>query len=97
MAGSGHDRRMPPELHLRPDRLHDHARSASGMADELHAALRGAPSGFDVERLRGVVGAAVHELAELSAALRAAAAAGLAADADVSIMLIRLRDALDQP
>ncbi|TWF78375.1 hypothetical protein FHX44_114298 [Pseudonocardia hierapolitana] len=87
---------MPPELHLRPDRLHDHARSASGLAEELHAALRGAPAGFDVERLQGVVGAAVHELAELSAALRAAAAAGLDADAHVSAVLVRLRDALDQ-
>ena len=90
---------MPPELHLHPDRLHDHARSASALAEELHGALRGASAGeiFDVERLRDVVGAAVSELAELSAALRDAAAAGSAADADVSATLIRLRDALERP
>ena len=90
---------MPPELHLSPDRLHEHARSASGLADELHAALRGAPvgGGFEVERLLRAVGAAVSELAELSAVLRGAAAAGSAADADVSAALARLRDALGRP
>jgi hypothetical protein len=89
---------MPPELHLHPDRLHDHARSASGLAEELHVALRGAPAGdfSEVERLQGAVGAAVSELAELSAALRDAAAAGSAADADVSATLARLRDALER-
>src|SRR5687767_1955699 len=96
MAGSGHDRRMPPELRLRPDRLHEHARSASGLAEELHAALRGAPTGVDVERLQAVVGAAVHELAELSAALRGAAAAGAAVDAELAVVLVRLRDALER-
>lgn len=87
---------MPPELHLRPDRLHDHARSASGLAEELHAALRGAPLGFDADRLQGVVEAAAAELAELSATLRGAAAAGNAVDAEMSAMLIRLRDALER-
>jgi hypothetical protein len=89
---------MPPELHLRPDRLHDHARSASGLAEELHQALRGAPSGevFDVGRLQGAVGAAVCELAELSAALRGAAAAGSAAEVEMSATLIRLRDVLER-
>jgi hypothetical protein len=89
---------MPPELHLHPDRLHDHARSASGLAEELHVALRGAPAGeiFEVERLQGAVGAAVSELAELSAALRDAAAAGIVADTDVSATLARLRDALER-
>jgi hypothetical protein len=90
---------MPPELHLHPDRLHDHARSASGLAEELHVALRGAPAGgaLDVDRLQGVVAAAVCELAELGAALRAAAAAGSAIDAEVSARLTHLRDALDLP
>jgi hypothetical protein len=89
---------MPPELHLHPDRLHDHARSASGLAEELHIVLRGAPAGegFDIQRLQGIVGAAVCELAELSAALRDAAAVGSAADADVSATLTRLRDALER-
>lgn len=86
---------MPPELHLRPDRLHDHGRSASGLAEELHAALRGAPAGFDAERLRDVVEAAASELAELSATLHGAAAAGSAVDAEMSATLIRLRDALE--
>lgn len=85
---------MPPELHLRPDRLHEHARCAAGLAEELHAALRGAPVG--VERLQAVVGAAVHELAELSAALRRAAAAGAAVDAELAVALVRLRDALER-
>jgi hypothetical protein len=87
-----HDRRMPPQLHLHPDRLHGHARSASGLADELHAALRGAPAGLDIERLRRAAG----ELVELSDALRGAAAAGSAADAELSTTLTRLRDALDR-
>jgi hypothetical protein len=90
---------MPPELHLQPDRLHDHARSASGLADELHAALRGEPTGagFEVERLQGAARAAVSELAELAAALHAAAAAGDTAEAEVSATLTRLRDALGRP
>jgi hypothetical protein len=96
MVGSGHDRHMPPELHLRPDRLHDHGCSASGLAEELHGALRGAPAGFEAERLQGVVGAAASELAQLSAVLRGVAAAGSAADAELSAALTRLRDALER-
>ncbi|QYN35036.1 hypothetical protein K1T35_42985 [Pseudonocardia sp. DSM 110487] len=87
---------MPPELHLRPDQLRDHARAVSGLADDLHAALRGAPVGFDTDRLQGVVEAAASELAELSGALRGAAAAGIAADAELSATLTRLRDALER-
>lgn len=86
---------MPPDLHLRPDRLHDHARTASGLAEELHAALRGAPVGFDAERLHGVVEAAASQLSELSAVLGGAAAAGEATDAELSATLTRLRDALE--
>jgi hypothetical protein len=88
---------MPPELHLQPDRLRDHARSASGLADELHAVLRGAPAGFEVERLQGAVRAVVSELAELSAALHAAAAAGATAEAEVSATLTLFRDAVERP
>jgi hypothetical protein len=86
---------MPPELHLHPDRLRDHGRCAAGLAEELHAALRGAPTGFDADRLQGVVEAAACELAELGAALRRAAAAGSAADAEMSAALVRLRHALE--
>ncbi|GAA0910619.1 hypothetical protein [Pseudonocardia zijingensis] len=90
---------MPPELHLRPDRLHAHAAVASGLADELLAALRGAPVAAGLfagerERLDGAVGAAVRELAELSAVLRAAAGAARGAEADVAAVLSRLRDGL---
>ncbi|MHA6617523.1 hypothetical protein [Pseudonocardia sp. DLS-67] len=88
---------MPPDLHLQPDGLRLHARSASGLADELHAALRGAPAGFEAERLRGAVRAAVSELAELAAALHGAAVAGDTADAEMSAVLTRLRDALGEP
>jgi hypothetical protein len=88
---------MPPELHLQPDRLRAHARSASGLADELHVTLRGAPAGFEVERLQDAVRAAVSELAELAAALHGAAAAGDTAEAEVSATLTRLRDALERP
>jgi hypothetical protein len=88
---------MPPDLHLQPDGLRLHARSASGIADELHAALRGAPAGFEAERLQEAVRAAVSELAELAAALHDAAATGDKADAEVSAVLSRLRDALGAP
>jgi hypothetical protein len=88
---------MPPELHLHPDRLHEHARSASLLAEELHAAQRGAPTGVEVERLQRVVAAAVCELAELSVGLRGAAAVGSAADAELSAILTGLRDAVERP
>jgi hypothetical protein len=87
---------MPPELHLDPDRLHDHARSAAGLAEELLAALRGAPAGVDVDRLHCVVEAAAAELTELSAALHGAAAAASAFDGEMAATLVRLRDALVQ-
>lgn len=86
---------MAPELHMHPDRLHDHARAAVGLAHRLHEALRGAPDG--VERQLRAVGMAVRELEELSAVLRAAAVAGSAADADVSAAFVRLRDVLGRP
>jgi hypothetical protein len=83
---------MPPDLHLDPDRLQGHARAASGLAEELYAAMGGAPAGLDVERLRRAAG----ELAELSDALHAAAASGRAADAELAATLTRLRHALDR-
>ncbi|HLU54573.1 MAG TPA: hypothetical protein VKZ81_03855 [Pseudonocardia sp.] len=85
---------MPPELHLRPDALDHHARRASGLADELHEALRGAPDDGEAERLRGVVEAAAAELTELAAVLRGVAAAGSAVEGDVAAALARIGDAL---
>ncbi|TQM15377.1 hypothetical protein [Pseudonocardia kunmingensis] len=78
---------MPSELHLDPDRLHAHASAAAGMSEELRGALHGAPDAADTdteqERLRAVVGAAVRELAGLSAALAGAASAASSTDAEV--------------
>jgi hypothetical protein len=77
---------MPPELHLHPDRLLAHAATAASLSEELRAALHDPPA-LDVglvaehERLRAAVGAAVRELAELSAVLAGAASAATAADA----------------
>jgi hypothetical protein len=87
---------MPPELHLHPDRLVAHGSAAWGLSEELYAALRGAPAAGgafpdEQERLLGVVGAAMRELVELSAALGRAAAAATAADAEVGA---RFREAL---
>ncbi len=89
---------MPPELHLHPDRLLAHGAAASGLAEELHAALRGAPVDggalpYEQERLLAAVGAAVHELAELSATLAGVAAAATAAEAEIGD---RFRQALDR-
>jgi hypothetical protein len=88
---------MPPELHLHPDRLRAHGAAASGLAEELHAALRGAPIDdvpipFEQERLLGAVGAAVSELAELSAALAGVAAAATTAESEIGD---RFRQVLD--
>jgi hypothetical protein len=79
---------MPPELHLHPDRLLSHAATASGLSEDLRAALRGAPAdrgpaAGEHERLLDAVGVAVRELAELSAALAAAAACAIAVEAEV--------------
>jgi hypothetical protein len=89
---------MPPELHLHPDRLLAHAAAAAGLSEELREALGGAPTvdaGHvgEQERLRVAVGAAVRELAELSAALGGVAAEVSAADATVEG---RLREVLGQ-
>jgi hypothetical protein len=91
-----HDRRMPPELHLHPDRMVAHGRAACGLSEELYAALRSAPVECgpfpdEQERLLGVVGAAMRDLAELSAALGRAAAAATAAEAEIGA---RFREAL---
>jgi hypothetical protein len=79
---------MPPELHMHPDRLLAHAAAASGLSEDLRAALREAPTGRgpvagEHERLLGAVGVAVRELAELSAALAAAAAVATAVEAEI--------------
>jgi hypothetical protein len=89
---------MPPELHLDPDRLRAHARTASGLSEELWAVLRAAPVvaalADERERLTGAVGAAVRELADLGATLGGAAAVAGTADAEVAAVLGRLRAAL---
>jgi hypothetical protein len=92
---------MPPDLRLDPERLLQHAALASALAEELCAALRGAPVDGgplpdEQERLLGVVGAAVRELAELSAVLGGAATAATAADAEVSAVLTHVREAFGQ-
>jgi hypothetical protein len=79
---------MPSELHMHPDRLLAHAATASGLSEELGAALRGAPTDRgpvwgEHERLLGAVGVAVRQLAELSAALAAAAAFATAVEAEI--------------
>jgi hypothetical protein len=89
---------MPPALHLHPELLLAHGTAASGLSEELHAALRaapvdGGPLPDEQERLLGTVGVAVRELAELSAALGAAATAATAADAEIGA---RFREALGQ-
>jgi hypothetical protein len=89
---------MPPELHLHPDRLLAHGTTASGLAEELRAALRGAPVGSgpfrdEQERLFGAVGAAIRELAELSSAVSGAAATATIAESQVEA---RFRDAFGQ-
>ena len=72
---------MTSQLHLRPDRLREHAAAAAGLADELGAAGRGAiPAEPEVDRLRAAVRRAAGELAELSVALSAAASAAERAD-----------------
>lgn len=88
---------MRPELHLRPDRLIEHAAVASGLSDALQSALRGlgrptdagpalgsAPERIELERLDTALRRAAHELGELSAALVAAVAAANRADADAA-------------
>ena len=87
---------MPPELHLHPDRLCAHGAAASALSEELHAVLRqacvdGGPLVDEQERLLGAVGAAVRELAELSAALGGAVAAATLAEAEIGA---RFREAL---
>jgi hypothetical protein len=78
---------MSSELHLDPDRLRAHASAAAALSEELRCAVREAPDGVgadaEPERLRAAVGAAVRELAGLSAALAGAATAASAADAEV--------------
>jgi hypothetical protein len=78
---------MPRDLHLHPDRLGAHAGTAAELAEELHAALRGAPpDGWapDEERVRAAVQRAVRELTALGAALAGAAAGHEAADRAVA-------------
>jgi hypothetical protein len=87
---------MAPELHLDPDRLRAHASAAAGMSEELRGALHEAPDGIvadtEQERIRAVVGGAVRELADLSAALAGAADTAGSADAEVGRSLRAILD-----
>ena len=100
-----HDRVVPPELRLQPDRLRSHAITAAGLSEDLRGVLP-PPSGDVVggqalvaehERLRAVLLGAVRELAELSAALAGAATAAAAADGTVALAMLRIQDALGAP
>jgi hypothetical protein len=85
---------MRPELHLHPDRLRAHAAAAHDLTDALAGALRGPdlPADAEIERLDTSVRRAISELAELSAALGAAATAAEAADVDAERALRRAVD-----
>jgi hypothetical protein len=81
-----------PELHLHPDRLGAHALVAAGLADELRAVGASAPSAIlPVADLRDAVCRVAGELAELSAALSAAAAATIEGDRAAARSLVRMR------
>jgi hypothetical protein len=97
-----HDRLVPPELRLQPDRLRSHAITAAGLSEDLRAVLPpfsgdapgGQPLVAEHERLRAVLLGAVRELTELSAALAGAATAAAAADSAVALSMLRIQDAL---
>jgi hypothetical protein len=97
-----HDRVVPPELRLQPDRLRSHAVTAAGLSEDLRAVLPqfsgDAPGGHALlaehERLRAALPGAVRELAELSAALAGAATAAVAADGAVARAMLRIQDEL---
>ena len=81
-----------PELHLHPDRLGAHALVAAGLADELRAVGASAPSASrPVADVRDAVCRFAGELAELSAALSAAAAAAIEGDRAAARSLARMR------
>ena len=69
---------MPRELRLHPDRLRADAATAAGLVEELRRATAGQPA--EADRLRARVLRTTGELAELGAALTAAAAAAEEAD-----------------
>jgi hypothetical protein len=97
-----HDRVVPPELRLQPDRLRSHAIAAAGLSEDIRGVLppssAGAPGGQGLaaehERLRAVLLGAVHELAELSAALAGAATAAVSADGAVASAIRRIQEEL---
>jgi hypothetical protein len=97
-----HDRVVPPELRLQPDRLRSHAVTAADLSEDLRGALPASsgdvPGGpalvAEHERLGAVLLGAVRELAELSAALAGAASASAAAEGVVTLAMLRIQDAL---
>ncbi len=79
---------MAPDLHLDPDRLHEHAATAAAVAADL-AAVPGPPGDDrEADRVRSAVGRAVGDLTELAAALTAVSAAARAADGSAARALV---------
>jgi hypothetical protein len=79
---------MAPELHLDPDRLREQAATAAALADDLAGVLATAPDDPDARWLHTAAGRAARELAELAAALSAAAQAARLAD-DAALRTLR--------
>ena len=79
---------MPRELRLHPDRLRADAATAAGLVDELRRAAAGQVPAED-DRLRTRVLRATGELAELSEALAAAAAAAEEVDSRTARLIGR--------
>jgi hypothetical protein len=93
---------MSSELRLQPDRLRTHAVAAADLSEELRGLLpvmpppgAGRPAlAAEHERLRTAVLVAIRELAELSAAVAAAATAAVVADGAVARMLRHVEEGL---
>lgn len=86
---------MPPDLHVHAGRLHAHADTAAGLAEDLRAAAGRWPAapGVEAERLHTAVRRAIGELVELSAVLAGAASAAQTADQHTATMLRRAHGA----
>ncbi len=77
---------MRPGVHVRPDRLRDHAAAAAELAGSLQAVLDGrGPAELDAALRRSA-----RELAELGAVLAAAAVAAESADRAAMLALRRV-------
>lgn len=100
----GHHLRMPPELHLDPERLHEHGRRLTAILEAVvplpavgadrAAALSTTGTGrrilAELDRMRAAVDGAGRELSALTAQLHETAEAAAAADAGTALALTRL-------